>query len=128
MLTEIQSRAAQIMAANRSETSYFADGAALNEHTERLSDDFCPGDIHALEKDGLDVFVDLDVRGCVEARVRDESRRETVIRWMSETRSVSFRWSLIRSGVSGCTGPIWRRTRSLRPPSVASLATLSIWH
>lgn len=103
MLTEIQSRAAQLMAANRSETSYFAGGAALNEHTERLSDDsdvfhdsedaiddFFPRDIHALERDGLDVFVDLDVRGRVEARVRDESRRETVIQWMSETRMRFF--------------------------------------
>ena len=103
MRPELQSRAAQLMAAIRFEFSCFADGAAISEHTERLSDDldifrdsedaiddFCPRDIQALEKDGLDVFVDLDVRGCVKARVRDESRRETVIQWMSETRMRFF--------------------------------------
>lgn len=47
-------------------------------------------DLQALEKGGLDVFVDLDVRGCVEARVRDENRRETIIQWMSETRMRFF--------------------------------------
>ncbi|MXX88700.1 MAG: hypothetical protein F4213_03250 [Boseongicola sp. SB0677_bin_26] len=83
MLTELQSRAARIMAANRSEKGYFAGGAVLNENTERLSDDLdvfqdtedviediCRQDIQLLENDGLDVFVDIDVRGCIDARVR----------------------------------------------------------
>ena len=103
MLTALQSRAARLMAANRSESSYFAGGTVLNEHTARLSDDLdifhdtedaiedaCRKDILALERDGLEVVVDLDVRGCVEARVRDERRMETIVQWMPETRMRFF--------------------------------------
>ncbi len=39
MLTEIQSRAARIMAGNRSTGGYFAGGAVLNQNCGRLSDD-----------------------------------------------------------------------------------------
>ncbi len=103
MLTAIQSRAARIMAANRSEESYFAGGAVLNEHTERVSDDLdvfhdteeamddiCRKDMQALEAAGLDVIVVIDVWGCIEARVRDEARRETVVQWMPESRMRFF--------------------------------------
>ena len=103
MLTELQARAAKLMAANRSEGSYFAGGAVLNEHWKRLSDDLdvfhddekaidplVRKDVRALEDDGLDVFVDHDLWGCVEARVRDESRRETIVQWMGETRMRYF--------------------------------------
>lgn len=103
MLTELQARAAKLMAANRSEESYFAGGAVLNEHWKRLSDDLdvfhddekaidplVRKDVRALEDDGLDIFVDHDLWGSVEARVRDESRRETIVLWMGETRMRYF--------------------------------------
>ncbi len=112
MLTELQARAAKLMAANRAEASYFAGGAVLNEHTARLSDDldvfhdgedrideFCRRDIKALEANGLEVHVDIDIWGCVEARVRDESRRETIIQWMAETRNRFF--PLVRDSLWG---------------------------
>jgi len=83
MLTELQSRVARTMAVNRSEESYFAGGAVLNEHTVRLSDDLdvftdadgiIPDvvdlDVSALRRDGLKVTVDLEIHGCpVEATV-----------------------------------------------------------
>ena len=103
MLTELQARAAKLMAANRSEESYFAGGAVLNENTERVSDDLdifhdderaidtlCRKDIQALDDDGLDVFVGIEALGCIEVRIRDEFRRETLIQWMSETRMRYF--------------------------------------
>lgn len=100
MLTKLQSRAARLMAANRTEGSHFAGGAALGENnaarlsgdmgilhdTESAMDDCCRKDILALEGDGLDVLVDVDPRGCVEARVRDGRGEETTVRWLPETR------------------------------------------
>ena len=78
MLTELQARAAKLMAANRSEGIYFAGGAVPKERWKRLSDDLdvfhddekaidplVRKDIQALEDDGLDAFVDHDLRGCV---------------------------------------------------------------
>ncbi len=103
MLTPLQSRTARLMAANRSEDSHFAGGAALNEHTKRVSDDLgvfsdteevvdrtWEQDVQALEDDGLHVEVVLELAGCVEARIRDESRQETLVQWMSETRTRFF--------------------------------------
>ncbi|MYG27886.1 MAG: hypothetical protein F4213_18000 [Boseongicola sp. SB0677_bin_26] len=46
--------------------------------------------VDALEGDGLDVLLDVDLWRCAEARVLDESRRETVIRWRPETRMRRF--------------------------------------
>ena len=121
MLTELQARAAKLMAANRSEESYFAGGAVLNEHWKRLSDDLdvfhdyentidplVRKDVRALEDDGLDVFVDHDLWGSVEARVRDESRRETIVLWMGETRMRYFPLVTDPLWGSGCTVPTSR--------------------
>ncbi len=102
MLTELQSRVARTMAVNRSEESYFAGGAVLNEHTVRLSDDLdvftdvdgiIPDvvdlDLGALRRDGLKVTVDLEIHGRTEVMVR-EGANETRVRWMSETRMRFF--------------------------------------
>jgi len=102
MLTEIQSRVARIMARNRTEERYFAGGAALDEKTARLSDDLdvftdsddmIPDivdlDLKALDHDGLDVTVDLEIHGCTDVTVRD-GRQSTRVQWMSESRTRFF--------------------------------------
>ncbi len=80
MLTRLQARATRLMAVNRTGGSYFVVGVVLNQHTKRPSDELdalYPKDIQTLEGDGLEVSVNLDIWGCVEARFRDELRRET---------------------------------------------------
>ena len=102
MLTEIQSRIARIMARNRSESSYFAGGAVLNENTERLSDDLdlfndteemiadvVVHDINALEKAGFDVVVDIEIPGCTEVTV-SHAEQTTQVQWMAESRMRYF--------------------------------------
>ena len=121
MLTKLQARAAKLMAANRSEASYFAGGAVLNQHWKRLSDDLdvfhddekaidplVKKDVQALEDDGLDLVVDHDLWGCAEAKVRDESRRETIVRWMGGTRMRYFPLVVGPLWGSGCTVPTSR--------------------
>lgn len=102
MLTKFQARVVRIMAANRTETSYFAGGAVLNERTVRLSDDLdvftdtdeiipdiAALDMKALQEAGFDVTINLEIHGCTEATVRD-GERETVVQWMSESRMRFF--------------------------------------
>ncbi|MFC0010463.1 hypothetical protein [Devosia nitrariae] len=88
----------QVIAANRSETSYMAGGAVLNKDWSRLSDDLdifhdtdeeivasAQSDIDALRSAGFKVNIDVLVYGVVECTV-SRDRDATVLQWMSETR------------------------------------------
>jgi len=102
MLSDIQSRAARVMAKNRSEHSYFAGGAVLNKDTSRQSDDLdifmdndeiipdiVQRDIKALRLAGFKVTIDLEIYGCTDASVRDGDQ-VTQVQWMSESRMRFF--------------------------------------
>lgn len=102
MLTALQARVAKILAANRTEQSYFAGGAVLNQHASRVSDDLdvfadtdetIPSivrqDVNSLREAGLEVSIDLEIYGCVDVTVRDAGL-ETQVQWMSESRMRFF--------------------------------------
>jgi hypothetical protein len=97
-LTDLQMRIMQRLAANRSETSYFAGGAILNLNWPRRSDDIdifqdsdeavsvaALKDIADLESGGFRVSVDVKTYGLFEATVSD-NLSSTAIQWMSETK------------------------------------------
>jgi len=101
-LTELQKTILNHIAANRSETSYFAGGLVLNKDWPRRSDDIdifhdtdeeigqsASRDMDLLREAGFRVAVDIEVYGMTEVTVSgvDES---TIIQWMSETRSRFF--------------------------------------
>jgi hypothetical protein len=97
-LTDLQMQIMQRLAANRSETSYFAGGAILNLNWPRRSDDIdifqdtdetvsvaALKDIADLESGGFRVSVDVKTYGLFEATVSDDLS-STAIQWMSETK------------------------------------------
>lgn len=97
-LSELQKRVLRVLAANRSDESYMAGGAALNRDRPRVSDDFdvfhdtdedivpsSERDIASLREHGLRVHVDFLIYGMVEATVYGDDER-AVLQWMSETR------------------------------------------
>jgi hypothetical protein len=97
-LSSFQKRVLNLIAGNRSETSYIAGGAVLNRDWPRRSEDLdvfhdtdeeigatAEKDIATLRAAGLIVNVDILIYGLVEATVAD-GRASTIIQWMSETR------------------------------------------
>jgi hypothetical protein len=97
-LTDLQRRIMQRLSLNRSQCSCLAGGLILNLNWPRRSDDIdivrdtdeevsevAEKDIADLEKDGLQVTVDVRAYGTYEATVSDNSS-STVIQWMSDTR------------------------------------------
>ena len=74
MLTALQAAAARVMAVNRSDRTYFAGGAVLNEDTVSMSDDLdiftdtdemipdvVEKDVAALRAAGFEVSIDLEI-------------------------------------------------------------------
>lgn len=97
-LTDFQRRILRHLAVNRSASSYVAGGVVLNKDWPRLSDDIdifhdtdeeigsaADRDMAVLLDAGLNVRVDVDVYGVVEASVSDAADH-TQIQWMSESR------------------------------------------
>lgn len=101
-LTAIQKDVMRCIASNRSESSYIAGGVVLNRNWPRQSDDIdifhdtdeeigfvADADIALLRQAGFRVSIDVQIYGCVEARV-SRDRKATLIQWMSETRTRFF--------------------------------------
>jgi hypothetical protein len=102
VLTDLQRRIMQVLARNRSETSYIAGGLLLNRDWPRVSDDIdvfhdtdeevgeaAAKDIATLREAGFRVSIEVEVYGVVEAVV-SQSADATVIQWMSESRRRFF--------------------------------------
>lgn len=102
-LTDLQKHVMRCLAANRSETSYIAGGVMLNRDWPRRSDDIdvfhdtdeeivgaAQRDIAALREARFTVIVEVEIYGCVEARVSLNGDDETMIQWMSETKRRFF--------------------------------------
>ncbi len=106
-LTDIQKEILSRIAANRSNSSYFAGGLVLNKDWPRQSDvdifhdtdeeigQSARQDIAVLEAAGFRIVVDIEVYGITEVTVSG-ARELTIIQWMSETRSRFF--PLVRDG------------------------------
>jgi len=107
-LTDLQKKILQLLAGNRSETSYLAGGLLLNRDWPRRSDDIdifhdtdeevtaaARKDMDVLSAAGLRVHPDVLTYGCVEATV-SEDESATVIQWFSETKRRFF--PLIKDG------------------------------
>ncbi len=114
-LTDLQKRIMRRLSLNRSPSSYLAGGLILNLNWPRRSDDIdifhdtdeevsdvAKKDIADLEKDGLQVTVDVRAYGTYEATVSDNSS-STVIQWMSDTRIRFF--PLVRDEQWGASTP-----------------------
>lgn len=97
-LTSLQKDVMAVIAANRSDTSYMAGGAVLNENWFRLSDDLhifrdtdeeivatAQKDMAALTDAGFKVNTDVLIYGVVEWTV-SRGGDATILQWMSETR------------------------------------------
>ncbi|KKB12087.1 hypothetical protein VE25_09125 [Devosia geojensis] len=97
-LTPLQKQVMNVIAANRSETSYMAGGAVLNKDWFRVSDDLdifhdtdeeivdsARADITALKAAGFDVHIDVLIYGVVECTV-SRNGSATMLQWMSETK------------------------------------------
>jgi hypothetical protein len=97
-LTALQKQVMNVIAANRSETSYMAGGAVLNKDWFRLSDDLdifhdtdeeivdsARADIATLKAAGFDVHIDVLIYGVVECTV-SRNGSATMLQWMSETK------------------------------------------
>jgi hypothetical protein len=97
-LSDIQREVMEIIAENRSASSYLAGGTVLNRNWTRMSDDIdifhdtdeeigqsADRDIALLVANDFDVRVVVDVYGCVEAEVTKHNK-STIIQWMSESR------------------------------------------
>ncbi|WP_169055433.1 nucleotidyl transferase AbiEii/AbiGii toxin family protein [Rhizobium sp. P44RR-XXIV] len=97
-LTSLQKQIMASIAKHRSETSYVAGGLVLNMNWPRLSDDIdifqdtdeeigptADRDMETLRGDGFNVYVEVNVYGCVEAEV-SKAHESTLIQWMSESR------------------------------------------
>lgn len=97
-LTPLQKQVMAVIAANRSDTSYMAGGAVLNEDWFRMSDDLdifhdtdeeivatARKDMASLESAGFKVSVDVLIFGVVECTV-SKGDEATMLQWMSETR------------------------------------------
>lgn len=102
VLTALQSAVMRCLARNRSETSYMAGGVVLNRDWPRVSDDLdifhdtdeeivdaARRDIDSLRAEGFRVEVDVEIYGCVEARV-SRGGDSTLIQWTSETKRRFF--------------------------------------
>ena len=101
-LTNLQKEILRCIAANRSNTSYFAGGLVLNKDWPRRSDDIdifhdtdeeigpsARQDIETLRAAGFGIGVDVEVYGITEATI-SRAKESTIIQWMSETRSRFF--------------------------------------
>ncbi|WP_018238321.1 hypothetical protein [Ensifer sp. BR816] len=101
-LTQLQRGIMISIAKNRSDSSYMAGGVVLNMDWPRLSDDLdifhdtdeeigetAQRDMDTLKLDGFRVSVEVNIYGCVEARV-SRFGESTLIQWMSETRMRFF--------------------------------------
>lgn len=101
-LSPFQKSVVNLLAGNRSETSYMAGGLVLNKDWPRQSDDLdifhdtdeeigasADVDIRTLREAGYRVTIDIDIYGIVEATVSGASD-STVVQWMSETRTRFF--------------------------------------
>ncbi|KRA97612.1 hypothetical protein ASD83_10865 [Devosia sp. Root685] len=97
-LTSLQKDVMAVIAANRSDTSYMAGGAVLNEDWFRLSDDLdifhdtdeeivatAQKDMASLTDAGFKVNTDVLIYGVVECTV-SRGGDATILQWMSETR------------------------------------------
>jgi hypothetical protein len=100
--TGLQKLILKHLAPLRSERSYAAGGLVLNRNWARLSDDldifhdsdndiseYAQKDIYGLQEAGFGVHVDIEVYGCIEARISGFGE-STLIQWMSETRHRFF--------------------------------------
>ncbi|MGF9563647.1 nucleotidyl transferase AbiEii/AbiGii toxin family protein [Neorhizobium sp. JUb45] len=96
--TSLQKAIMEILAQNRSASSYLAGGVVLNRDWPRQSDDIdifqdtdeeigsvATRDIDNLRRHGFDVSIDVFIYGCVEASVGRDGEA-TLIQWMSEAR------------------------------------------